>query len=94
MGIASTSIHSILHEHLVVKKICSRWISQNLTIVQNKLRVDWCKEMLEKYDGGVSKYVYKIITVDESWICAYEPETKHSPAVWVVEPEPNLTKVV
>ena len=24
LGISSTSIHSILHEHLVVKKICSR----------------------------------------------------------------------
>ena len=26
LGIGGTSIHSILHEHLIVKKICSRWI--------------------------------------------------------------------
>ena len=32
LGISSTSIHSILHEHLAVKKICSRWIPHNLTI--------------------------------------------------------------
>ena len=76
LGISFTSIHSILNEHLAVKKICSRWIPQNLTNAQKKVRVDYCKEMLEKYDGGASKHVYKIVTGDESWICAYEPETK------------------
>ena len=30
-----------------VKKICSRWIPQSL----KKARVDWWKEMLEKYDS-------------------------------------------
>ena len=34
--ISSTSIHSILHEHLALKKICSHWIAHNLTIAQKK----------------------------------------------------------
>ena len=33
LRISGTSIHSILHEHLTVKKICSRWIPHNLSIV-------------------------------------------------------------
>ena len=33
-----------------------------------KVRVDWCKEMLEKYDGDASKDVYKIVRGDKSWI--------------------------
>ena len=45
LGISSTSIHSILHKHLAVKKISSRWIPHNLIIAQKQ--VDWCKEMLE-----------------------------------------------
>ena len=36
LGISSTSIHSILHEHLAVKKICSRWIPHNFTKAQKK----------------------------------------------------------
>ena len=75
LGISSTSIHSILHGHLAVKKVCSRWIPHNLTVAQKKARVDWCKEILKKYNRGVSKDVYKIVTGDESWIYAYEPET-------------------
>ena len=32
--ISGTSIHSILHEHLTVKEICSLWIPRNLSIAQ------------------------------------------------------------
>lgn len=94
LDISMTSINKILHEHLAVKKICSRWIPHNLTNVQKKARVDWCKEMLTKYDKGVSKAVYNICTGDESWIYAYEPETKQQSTVWVFQDEPNPTKVV
>ena len=34
LGISGTSIHSILHEDLTVKKICSRWSTHNLSIAQ------------------------------------------------------------
>ena len=61
LGISSTSIHSILHEHLAVKKICSRWILHNLTNAQNKVRIDWCKQMLQQYEAGASKDVCKIV---------------------------------
>ena len=36
LDISSTNIYSILQEHLAVKKICSRWISHNLTIAQKR----------------------------------------------------------
>ena len=44
LGISENSIHSKLYEHLTVKKICSRRISHNLSIVLKKARVDWSKE--------------------------------------------------
>ena len=68
LGISGTSIHSILHEHLTIKKICSVWIPHNLSIAQKNARVFWAKEMLQKYDRGASKHVYDIVTGDESWI--------------------------
>ena len=40
LGISGTSIHSMLHEHLTMKKNCSRWIPHNLSIAQKKPRVD------------------------------------------------------
>lgn len=94
LGISMTSINKILHEHLGLKKICSRWIPRNLTVAQKRARVDWCKEMIRKYDRGASKAVYNIYTGDESWIYAYEPETKQKSRVWVFQDEPKPTKVV
>ena len=64
-GIIGTSLHSILHEHLTVKIICSRWIPHNLSIGQKKAYVDWSKEILQKCDRGASKHVHDIVTGDE-----------------------------
>ena len=34
LGTRGTSIHSILNEHLTVKRICSRWIPYNLLVTK------------------------------------------------------------
>ena len=49
--------------------------------------------MLQKYDRGGSKHVYDIVTGDESWIYAYEYESKQQSTVSVFQDEPNPTKV-
>ena len=74
-----------------VKKIFSRWIIRNLSIAQKGAGIDWSQEMLQKYDRGASKHVYDIVSGDESWIYAYEPESKQQSTVF--QDEPNPTKV-
>ena len=62
--ISSTSIHSILP-----------LFSLDSVQLDNRPKKGSCRlvlEMLEKYDRGASKDVYKIVTGDESWIYAYE----------------------
>ena len=93
IGIGEINIHSILHVHLIVKKICSRWISHSLSIAQKKARVDWSKEVLQTYDRGASEHVYDIVTVAEPCIYAYEPESKQQSTVCVFQDEPNSAKV-
>ena len=56
LGHSGTSRHSILHEHFTLKKICSRWTPHNLSIVQKRARVNWSKEILQKYDHGAKVY--------------------------------------
>lgn len=94
LSISAPSIHTILHDKLAVRKLCARWIPHLLTDDQKKARVDWCKEMLQKYGGGPSRLLNNIVTGDESWIYAYEPETKQQSTVWVFQNEQNPTKVV
>jgi histone-lysine N-methyltransferase SETMAR len=93
LGIGVKSIHTILHEHLGVRKLCARWIPHKLTDAQKKNRVDWCRKMLDKFNRGASNLVYNIVTGDESWIYAYEPERKGQSTVWIFQREENPTKV-
>jgi len=94
LGIGMSQIHSILHDNLAVKKLCSRWIPHNLTKAQKDARVAWSKATLKRFNGGASNLVWNIVTGDETWIYNYDPETKQQSTVWVFECEPNPTKVV
>ena len=57
LGISKTSIHSLLHDHLTVKKISSPWIPHNLSIAQKRLVSIGRKKKLKNYDSGASKHV-------------------------------------
>lgn len=50
--------------------------------------------MLEKSNHGASTAVYNIYTGGESWIYAYEPETKQQSTVWAFQESPNPTIVL
>lgn len=94
LDIGSAAVDSILHDHLGVRKVVSRWIPHLLSDDQKQARVDWCQFMLKKFDQGRSKAISEIVTGDETWIYAYDPETKQQSTVWVYEDEPPPTKVV
>ena len=49
--------------------------------------------MLKNYYRGASKHVYDIVTGDELWNYAYEPENKQQSTVRVFQEQPNSTKV-
>ncbi len=92
LGIGSSSVNTILHDHLHVRKLVSRWVPRGLSEEQKKERVRWCRFMLKKFDGGESKSVWDILTGDETWIYQYDPETKQQSTVWVFEGEDPPTK--
>ena len=95
LGISGTSIHSILPEHLTVKKkICWSWIPHKFVNRSKKeAHGDLSQEILQKHNRGTSKHGYEIVTSYESWIYAYVPESKQQSTVWVFQDEPNPTKV-
>lgn len=94
LNIGSQAVSTILHEHLKVRKLASRWIPHSLTDEQKCRRVDWCKFMLEKFEGGTSQNVSYILTTDESWIYSYDPLTKQQSTQWVFEEDDLPTKMI
>lgn len=94
LGIGASAVNSILHDHLGVRKVASRWIPHLLSDDQKKARVDWCKFMMKKFDNGRSSLLWNVVTGDETWIYSYDPATKQQSTVWMFEDEVPPTKVV
>ena len=92
LGIDMKAIHTILHDHLNVRKLCSRWIPQ-FDRSSKTARVKWNKEMLEKFNRDQSNLVYNIVTGDETWIYSYEPESKQQSTVWYFKMNRNQQKL-
>lgn len=93
LGIGMSQVQKILHLHLKVRKLCTRWIPHDLSEDQKRLRVKWCRKMIKKFDGGQSMAVYNIVTGDETWVYCFEPERKSQSAEWVFPFEELPTKV-
>ena len=66
LKISRIRMHSILHYHLEVKKVCSRWIPHSLSQCEKGFRVKWCLHNLNKFNFGASKHLYDIVTLDET----------------------------
>ena len=73
MKISSESLTQILHDCLVVRKRCARWVLHNSRKEQKGGRVDWCTHMLGKFDRGRSPRVLDIVPGDKTWVYQYDP---------------------
>ena len=76
LGINSPAIYSILHDHLKLRKVCARWVKHSLTNDQKRLRIQFCRQSLKRFEQGRSRRVFDIVTGDQSWFHHYDPETK------------------
>ena len=52
LDISHGSVHTILKQHLGLRKKTSRWVPHQLTKEQKQRRVDICTENLRKFEGG------------------------------------------
>ena len=76
MKISSGSLTRIFHDCLGIGKRCARWVPHNPNEEQKRGRVDWCTNMLRKFDRGRSPRVCYIVTGGETWVHQYDPKTK------------------
>ena len=76
LGTSSPSVSTILLQQLRVRKISSRWLPHHLPDGLQCTRVEWCTEMLKRFNNRDSHRVSDIVTGDETWIYQFDPETK------------------
>ena len=80
-SISHPNILKILHDHLGLRKVASRWIPHFLTIEQKQKRLEFCKVMLAKLETGEWR-LDQILTGDESCFFHRKIEKRASCASW------------
>ncbi|KAL7726269.1 hypothetical protein ACLKA6_008449 [Drosophila palustris] len=93
VGISTGSAVSILHDHLDMKKLNVKWVPHFLDIEQREKRVADSKSCLDMFNRNPSEFLRRYITMDETWIHHYIPESNRSSAEWQEASESRSKRV-
>ena len=89
--ISVDSVEKILHDRLNLNKVSARWVPRLLTADQMKERADCCKHLL-RLEANDDLFFQKIVTMDETWIYQFDPESKNESMQWKRTPSPPPKK--
>ena len=81
-----------MKEGLGKRKLCARFVPHSLTPEQKEYRVTSYQDIIAMADAD-NNFCNKIITGDETWCFAYEPETKRQSSECVGETSPRPKKL-
>ena len=81
MGISKEKrVGYILHEELDIKKLCARWVQRLLTTDQKRMKIS--EQCLQRFNKNKTDLVRRFITMGETWIHHYTPESKQQSKQW------------
>jgi hypothetical protein len=92
LNIPKTVVLRILKKDLEKGKLYARFVPQPLTPAQREDRVTSSQYIIAMADAD-KNFFNKIITGDETWCFACEPETKRQSSEWVGETSPRPKKL-
>lgn len=92
MGISIERTYFILHNELDMKKLCARWVPRLLTPEQKRNRMRTSADCLEVFKKNPTDFLRRFVTMDETWIHHYTPETKQQSKQWTARGEPASKK--
>ena len=96
MNMSKERVCHILNQHLGMRKLSARWVPRLLTVDQKRVRMNISNALLAQFRRNKSEFWRRLITVDETWIHHYTPETKIQSKQWTAkgEPAPKKAKTV
>ena len=81
-GLSYGSVWKVIHDELHMSKVSARWVPRLLTPLQRQTRRDLSRQMLTLLEQDEEDFFGRLVTMDESWIYLYDPETKEMSKEW------------
>lgn len=81
-GLTYSTVQNILKKDLKLSKKCAKYTPYLLTDAQAQRRVDICN-FWTRLISNSPRILQCVITMDESWVYLYDPETKEQSREWL-----------
>jgi len=82
LGISSKRVGSIIHEDLDMRKLSAKWVLKCLNADQKRQPCQSAEQILEFFRDDPNDFLSRLVTMDETWLYHYDPETKRQPMEW------------
>ena len=82
LGISRERAGSIIHEDLDMRKLSAKWVPKCLNADQKCQRCQSSALILEFFGAIQMISCRDWLTMDETWLCHYDPETKQQSMEW------------
>jgi len=80
VGISHGTCHKTLTEDLKMQRVTSKFMPRLLSVDQKQQRLDVCLHLKE--NANDPSFLSNVITGDETWVYAYDPETETQSSQW------------
>lgn len=92
LKISFGSIQSILTDSLGFRKVSARWVPRMLTDENKKRRLEVSKVNLQILKRDPDQFCRRVLTMDETWVHHFDPETKRQSMSWKRPSSPPVKK--
>ena len=82
LGISRERVESIIHEDLDMRKLSVNWVPKYLNADGKCQRCQSSEQLLEFFRRDPNNFLSRFVTMDETWLCHYDPETKQQSMEW------------
>jgi len=82
LGISRERVGSIIQEDLDMRKLSAKWVPKCLNANQKRERCQSSEQLLEFFRRDPNDFLFRFVTMDETWLCHYDPETKQRSMEW------------
>lgn len=96
LGISYERTQNIIVNELEFSKVSARWVPRLLSVEQKRARLSISRECLEMFEADPPDFLDRFVTMDETWVHHYTPESKLQSKQWKKpdEPAPKKAKTV
>ena len=75
-------VGSIIHEELDMWKLSAKWVPKYLNADQKRQPCQSSEQLLEFFRHDPNDFLLCLVTMDETWLYHYDPETKQQSMEW------------